>query len=197
MMHPKVDEYIRQSGRWQRELEKLRAIMLSCLLTEEYKWESPCYSFSGANVAGIRGFKEHCALWLFKGALLNDNYHLLTRPGESTQAMRQIRFTSFSEIAGMEQNVREYVFEAIELEKTGIKFQFKNDTTLVLPEEFQEKLDSMPELKTAFSALTPGKQREYARYIAEAKQTKTKAARIEKCIVPILNGKGLNDKYLC
>lgn len=145
----------------------------------------------------MRGFKEHCAVWFFKGALLGDTYRILTRPGENTQAMRQIRFASLQEIIKAEQKLKEYIIEAIEIEKLGLKVDFKKTGELLLPEEFQAKLDSIPPLKTAFYNLTPGRQREYGRYFSEPKQARTRESRVEKCISQILNGKGLNDKYIC
>ena len=196
-MNIKVDAYIADSTRWRAELEKLREILLSCLLHEEYKWESPCYTFRGNNIIGMRGFKGHCAVWFFKGALLSDTYKILTRPGENTQAMRQIRFTSLEEIIEAAQKLKEYVLEAIEVEKLGLKVKFKKTGEILLPDEFQAKLDAMPALKTAFYDLTPGRQREYGRYFSEPKQARTRESRVEKCISQILDGIGLNDKYIC
>ncbi|SEJ55610.1 YdeI/OmpD-associated family protein [Paenibacillus polymyxa] len=193
-MNPKVDVYLGKVNKWKAEMEKLRAIMLDCQLTEELKWGKPCYTFQNSNIAIIQGFKEHCALMFFKGALLNDPNGILIKPGEDTQAGRQIRFTNVEEIVEMETILKAYIIEAVEVEKAGLKVDFKKNTELIFPEEFQAKLDENPALKTAFAALTPGRQRAYIMHFAAPKQSKTRESRIEKCMQDILAGKGLNDR---
>lgn len=193
-MNPKVDVYLGKVNKWKAEMEKLRAIMLDCQLTEELKWGKPCYMFQNSNIAIIQGFKEHCALMFFKGALLNDPNGILIKPGEDTQAGRQIRFTNVEEIFEMDTILKAYIIEAIEVEKAGLKVDFKKNTELIFPEEFQAKLDENPALKTAFAALTPGRQRAYIMHFSAPKQSKTRESRIEKCMQDILAGKGLNDR---
>ncbi|ADO57699.1 YdeI/OmpD-associated family protein [Paenibacillus polymyxa] len=193
-INPKVDAYLDKVKKWKAEMEKLRAIMLDCQLTEELKWGKPCYMFQNSNIAIIQGFKEHCALMFFKGALLKDPNGILIKPGEDTQAGRQIRFTNVEGIVEMEAILKDYINEAIEVEKTGLKVDFKKNTELIFPEEFQAKLDEDPALKTAFAALTPGRQRAYVMHFSAPKQSKTRESRIEKCMQDILNGKGLNDR---
>jgi uncharacterized protein YdeI (YjbR/CyaY-like superfamily) len=170
-------------------------IILDCQLTEELKWGWPCYTFQKSNIVLINGFKEYCALLFFKGALLNDANGILIKIGENTQAGRQIRFTNVREIVEMEPILKAYIYEAIEVEKAGLKVNFKKNTELIFPEEFQNKLDENPALKTAFDALTPGRQRAYNLYFSAPKQSKTRESRVEKCMQQILNGKGLNDQY--
>ncbi|WP_420539088.1 YdeI/OmpD-associated family protein [Paenibacillus polymyxa] len=193
-MNPKVDVYLGKVNKWKAEMEKLRAIMLDCQLTEELKWGKPCYMFQNSNIAIIQGFKEHCALMFFKGALLKDPKGILIKPGEDTQAGRQIRFTNVEEIVEMETILKAYIIEAVEVEKAGLKVDFKKNTELIFPEEFQAKLDENPALKTAFAALTPGRQRAYIMHFSAPKQSKTRESRIEKCMQDILAGKGLNDR---
>lgn len=192
-MNPKVDKYLSKVPKWQEELEKLRMIILDCGLTEELKWGSPCYTFQENNVAVIGGLKDYCVLSFFKGALLNDANAILHKPGENTQAARLIRFTSVREIASMTPVLISYIHEAIEIEKAGLKVDFKEKNELVFPEEFQQKTAEMPALKTAFGALTPGRQRAYILHFSAPKQSQTRTSRIEKCIPQILKGKGLND----
>lgn len=175
-------------------MEKLRMIILDCHLTEELKWGKPCYTFQKSNIVIIQGFKEYCALMFFKGALLNDPNGILVKPGEDTQAGRQIRFTNIREIVEMETILKAHIVEAIEVEKAGLKVDFKKSTELIIPEEFQAKLDENPALKTAFDALTPGRQRAYVMYFSAPKQSKTRESRVEKYMQDILNGKGLNDR---
>ncbi len=193
-MNPKVDAYLDKVKKWQAEMEKLRAIMLDCQLIEELKWGKPCYMFQNSNIAIIQGFKEHCALMFFKGALLKDPNGILIKPGEDTQAGRQIRFTNVEEIVEMETILKAYINEAIEVEKAGLKVDFKKNTELIFPEELQAKLDENPALKAAFAALTPGRQRAYVMHFSAPKQSKTRESRIEKCMQDILAGKGLNDR---
>jgi len=191
-LNPKVDGYLRKAKKWQKELAKLRMIVLDCPLTEEVKWRNPCYTFQKSNIVLIHAFKEYCALLFFKGALLKDAKSILIRPG-NMQAARQIRFTNVQEIAEMEPVLKAYIHEAIEVEKAGLKVKFKKTAEFAVPEEFQNKLDEIPALKTAFAALTPGRQRAYILYFSAAKQSKTRESRVEKCRRQILNGKGLND----
>ncbi len=193
-MNPKVDGYISQAEKWQEELEKLRMILLDCPLTEEYKWGVPCYTFQKNNVVLMHVFKEYCALLFVKGSLLTDSNGILIQQTENVQAGRQIRFTNVREIIEVETILKAYIYEAIEVEKAGLKVNFKKTTEFNVPEEFQNKLGEIPALKTAFDALTPGRQRAYILYFSGPKQSKTRESRIEKCIQPILNGKGLNDQ---
>ena len=192
-MNPKVDFYFSKAQKWQKELEKLRTIILNCQLTEELKWGCPCYTFQKSNIVLIHGFKEYCALLFFKGALLNDANGILIQQTENVQAARQIRFTNVREIVKMKTILKAYIYEAIEVEKAGLKVNFKKNTELIFPEEFQNKLDEVPALKTAFDALTPGRQRGYLFYFSQPKQSKTRESRVKKCMQQILNGKGLND----
>ena len=191
-MNPKVDFYFNK-GKWQEELEKLRMIVLDCGLDEELKWGVPCYTLGKSNIVLIHVFKEYCAILFFKGALLKDPHGILVQQTENVQATRQIRFTSAGEIAESENIVKAYIQEAIAVEKAGLKVELKKTEEFVMPEEFQSKLDAMPVLKTAFEALTPGRQRAYLLYFASAKQPKTREVRVEKYTEQILNGKGLND----
>jgi uncharacterized protein YdeI (YjbR/CyaY-like superfamily) len=192
-MNPEVDVYLSKAKKWQEEFEKLRMILLDSQLTEELKWGKPCYTFQKSNIIIIIGFKEYCALLFFKGALLNDANGILIKPGENTQAGRQIRFTNVREIVEMENILKAYIYEAIEVEKAGLKVNFKKNTEHIISEEFQNKLDDIPALKTAFEALTPGRQRAYNSYFSEPKQSKTREMRVEKWLQQILSGKGLND----
>ena len=192
-MNPKVDEYLSKAKKWQEELEKLRRTILDCQLTEEFKWGVPCYTFQKSNIVLIHGFKEYCALLFFKGALLNDAKGILITQTENTQAGRQIRFTNVREIVEMEPILKAYIYEAIEVEKAGLKVNYKKTTEFIIPEEFQNKLDEIPALKTAFDTLTPGRQRAYILYFSAPKQSKTRESRVEKCMQQILDGKGLED----
>ena len=194
--NPKVDFFFRKAEKWQAEFEKLRTIVLDCGLTEELKWGVPCYTFEGSNIVLIHGFKEYCALLFHKGALLKDPIGILIQQTENVQAARQIRFTTVEEIVEMEHILKAYIQEAIEVEKAGLKVDFKNTTEFNMPEEFQKKLDENPALKTAFEALTPGRQRAYLLYFSAPKQSKTREARIEKYVQHILDGKGLNDQQI-
>jgi uncharacterized protein YdeI (YjbR/CyaY-like superfamily) len=192
-MNPEVDFYFSKAQKWQKELEKLRTVILDCQLTEELKWGVPCYLFQGSNIVLIHAFKEYCALLFIKGALLHDAKGILIQQTKNVQAGRQIRFTNVQEIVEMEPILKAYINEAVEVEKAGLKVNFKKNTELIYPEEFQNRLNKNPALKTAFNALTPGRQRAYNLYFSEPKQSKTREARVEKCMQPILNGKGLND----
>ncbi len=178
---------------WPQELAMLRAIVLDCGLTEELKWSVPCYTFQKSNIVILAAFKDYCALSFFKGALLADTNDLLSKPGDHTQSARLIRFTNTREIAEQEDLLKTYIYEAIEVEKAGLKVDFKEKNKLVNPEEFQQKLDEIPALKTAFEALTPGKQRAYILHFSAPKQTATRSARVEKCIERILSGQGFYD----
>ncbi|HJT35947.1 MAG TPA: YdeI/OmpD-associated family protein [Pirellulales bacterium] len=192
-MNPKVDAYLRKAKKWQREFEQLRRISLGCQLTEELKWGLPCYTLQNKNIVIIQGFKEYCALLFFKGALLKDPKGILVTPGEHTQAGRQIRFTNVREIVKMERVLSAYIHEAVDVEKAGLKVRLRKTADLDMPEEFEAKLAKSPDLRTAFSALTPGRQRAYLFYFAQAKQPKTRESRIEKCRARILKGQGLHD----
>ncbi len=193
-LNPKVDAYIRKANQWQAEFENLRTIVLDCELTEELKWGHPCYTFQKKNIVLMHGFNEYCAFLFFKGALLKDNEGILIRQTENVQSARQVRFTNVREIVELEATLKAYIVEAIELEKAGIKVEYKETSEFNIPEEFQKKLDEFPALKTAFEALTPGRQRAYILYFSGAKQAKTRESRIEKHIQKILKGKGLNDR---
>ena len=191
--NPKVDRFISQSKKWQKEFQKLRKIILGCQLTEDLKWGVPCYTFQKSNIVLIHGFKEYCALLFIKGALLNDANGILIQQTENVQAARQIRFTNVREIVEMEPILKAYIYEAIELEKAGLKVNFKKTSEFSVPEEFQNKLDQSRALKTAFESLTPGRQKAYLFYFAAPKQSRTREARVEKYVQQILKGKGLND----
>ena len=192
-MNPKVDFFFRKAKKWQEEFEKLRMIVLECGLTEELKWGCPCYSFEKSNIVLIHGFKDYCALLFMKGALLSDDSGILVQQTENVQSARQIRFTDIREIYDLEPIVKAYIHEAIEVEKAGLKVKFKKATEFAVAEEFQSKLDRLPALKKAFYALTPGRQRGYLLYFSSAKQSKTRAARVEKYMPQILEGKGIDD----
>jgi uncharacterized protein YdeI (YjbR/CyaY-like superfamily) len=192
-MNPKVDGFFRETKQWREEFKKLRMILLECPLTEELKWGKPCYSFRESNVVILQGFKEYCALLFCKGSLLKDAGGILIQQTENVQAARQIRFTNVREIVAREATVKAYVHEAIEVEKAGLQVVYKKTSEFKIPEEFQNKLDEIPALKTAFEALTPGRQRGYLLYFSAPKQSKTRASRVEKCRRQILKGKGLTD----
>jgi uncharacterized protein YdeI (YjbR/CyaY-like superfamily) len=192
-MNPEVEAYFNEAERWQEQSKKLRKILLSCELTEELKWGKPCYAFQEGNVVIIQGFKAYCALLFFKGVLLKDPNGILKKTGVNTRVGRQIRFTSVREIVAMEPVLKAYINAAIEVEKAGLKVTLDEEPELVFPEEFQKKLDDLPALRAAFEALTPGRQRAYNFYFSGAKQSKTREARVKKCLPHILNGEGLND----
>lgn len=193
-MNPKVDAYISALDQWQEVMLELQRILLDCGLEEELKWGSPCYSFQKGNVVVMGGLKDYCALGFFKGALLQDEQNILLKPGEHTQSARSIAFTSVAQVQAMEQVLKNYVFEAMEIERAGLKVEFKKTDEFPMPEELQQKLDAIPELKAAFEALTPGRQRGYLLYFADAKQSKTRMDRIDKYIPQILKGKGMLDR---
>jgi uncharacterized protein YdeI (YjbR/CyaY-like superfamily) len=192
-MNPKVDEFLSKAKQWKEEYEKLRNIVLDCELTEEFKWMHPCYTFEEKNIVLIHGFKEYCALLFPKGVLLKDARGILIQQTENVQAARQIRFTNIQEIVAIETILKDYIYEAVEVEKAGLKVDLKKNSEYIIPEELQTKFDQTPALKTAFEALTPGRQRAYILYFAQPKQSKTRVSRIEKYIQQIFNGKGLND----
>jgi uncharacterized protein YdeI (YjbR/CyaY-like superfamily) len=192
-MNPKVDGFLRKAKKWRDEFEKLRMVCLDCGLTEELKWGKPCYTFQESNIVLIHGFKEYCALLFFKGALLKDVKGILVQQTENVQAARQIRFANVREIRAMETTLKAYIKEAIEVEKAGLKVNLKKVSDFKIPTEFQNKLNEIPALKSAFDSLTPGRQRGYILYFSAPRQSKTRESRVEKCMQQILNGKGLND----
>ena len=192
-MNPKVNFYFDKAKQWQQEIERLRTIVLDCGLAEELKWGCPCYTLGESNIVLIHVFKEYCALLFFKGALLNNADGLLVRQTENVQAARQIRFTNIREIIEQEYILKKIINEAIEVEKAGLKVELKKTTEFKMPVEFQSKLDHIPALKSAFEALTPGRQRAYLLHFSQPKQSKTRESRVEKYIPQILAGKGLND----
>ena len=192
-MSPKVDAFLAREKKWQEEFKKLRQIILDCHLTEDLKWGQPCYALDGSNIVLMHGFKEYCALLFMKGALLKDAKGVLIQQTENVQSARQIRFTNVQEISKMEKTLKSYILEAIEVEKAGLKVELKKTADYTMPEEFQGKLDALPALKTAFDALTPGRQRAYLFYFSQPKQSKTRESRVEKYIPNILDGMGLDD----
>jgi uncharacterized protein YdeI (YjbR/CyaY-like superfamily) len=192
-MNPKVDGFLKKAKKWREEFQKLRMVCLECELTEELKWGKPCYSYQKSNIVLIHGFKEYCALLFMKGALLKDPNGILVQQTENVQAARQVRFTNVRQIVEMKPVLKAYIKEAIEVEKAGLEVNYKKTSEFVTPEEFQKRLDDSPALKTAFDALTPGRQRGYILYFSGAKQSKTRESRVEKCVQQILDGKGMND----
>jgi uncharacterized protein YdeI (YjbR/CyaY-like superfamily) len=192
-MNPKVDFYFDKDTKWQQEIAKLRTIVLDCGLTEQLKWGCPCYLFEKSNIVLIHVFKEYCALLFFKGVLLKDTHGILIQQTKNVQVARQIRFTSVKEITKMAATLKAYIYQAIEVEKVGLKAPLKKATEFAMPEEFKKALDKKPALKKAFYALTPGRQRGYLLYFSAAKQSKTREERVEKYIPQILKGKGLDD----
>lgn len=193
-LNPKVEEFLSKDSQWKEEYVKLRQIIHDCEeLTEEFKWMHPCYTYKNKNIVLIHGFKEYCALLFHKGALLKDVQGILIQQTENVQAARQIRFTNLQDIVKKEAIIKEYIHEAIEVEKSGLKVKVKEHKEYIIPEELQTKFDEIPALKTAFEALTPGRQRAYIFHFSQPKQSKTRVTRIEKAMERILNGKGLND----
>jgi len=193
-MNPKVDAYLSKIKKWQEETEILRMIILDCGLKEELKWGKPCYIYQNKNIVVIQGFKEYFALLFFKGVMLKDPNGILKKMGENTHVGRQVRFASVQQIVELEPTIKAYIYEAIEVEKAGLKVPLKEEKELIFPEEFQHKLNEIPALKTAFETLTPGRQRAYILYFSQPKQSKTRESRVEKWLPQILNGKGLNDR---
>ncbi|HZX74343.1 MAG TPA: DUF1801 domain-containing protein [Cyclobacteriaceae bacterium] len=192
-MNPKVDWFFDKDTQWQKEFQKLRTIILDCNLTEELKWGQPCYTFEKSNIVLMHGFKDYCALLFFKGALLKDKKKILIQQTENVQAARQIRFTGVKEIDKLKTTIKTYVYEAVEVDEAGLKVNYKKTSEYKIPVEFQKVLDKNRKLKTAFEALTPGRQRAYLFYFSQAKQSKTREARIEKYLPQILEGKGIDD----
>ena len=192
-MNPKVDFYFEKAQKWEKELEKMRAIPLDCGLEEELKWGSPCYTFQGRNIVLIHTFKEYCAFLFFKGALLSDTHGILIQQTENVQAARQVRFTNAAQITKLAKILKAYIYEAIEVEKAGLKVKLKKTREFPMPEEFQKRLNKTPALRKAFESLTAGRQRGYLLYFSSAKQSSTREARIEKYSKQIMKGKGLND----
>lgn len=192
-MNPKVNFFFENATQWKEEFEKLRTITLSTELVEDLKWGCPCYTYEGKNIFLIHGFKEYCALLFFKGALMKDPDHILIQQSKNVQAARQIRFTDVQQIIDLEKELKAYMFEAVEIEESGLKVEMKKTKDFEISEEFQQKLDENFELKKAFQSLTQGRQRAYLLYFSSAKQSKTRESRIEKCIPQIIEGKGLND----
>ncbi|MBK9509266.1 MAG: YdeI/OmpD-associated family protein [Cytophagaceae bacterium] len=192
-MNPKVNFYFEKAGKWKAELEKLRNLVLETGLTEDLKWGCPCYTLGKANVVLIHDFKEYCALLFFKGALLQNEDGRLIQQTENVQSARQMRFVNFQEVTEREAIIKTKIFEAIEVEKAGLKVELKKTKDFEVPQEFQAVLDENSEIKTAFEALTPGRQRAYLFHFGQAKQSKTREDRIEKFIPKILEGKGLED----
>lgn len=193
-MNPEVDWFFEKDTKWKAEYIHLRSIALDCGLTEELKWGCPCYTFKGANIVLIHGFKEYCAYLFHKGVLLKDTDNILIQQTENVQSARQIRFTTLQEIATMEATLKAYIYEAIEVEKAGLKVELKETSEFNMPEEFKKILNESSDLKTAFEALTPGRQRGYLLHFSQPKQAKTRESRIEKCVSLIFEGKGLNDR---
>lgn len=192
-MNPKAEWFFEKETKWQKEYEKLRMIILDCGLIEELKWGCPCYTHDNTNVVLIHGFKEYCAVLFFKGALLNDPDGILIQQTKNVQSARQVRFTNIREIVKQEKILKAYIYEAIEVERAGLKVKLKKTSDYKVPEEFQKQLDKKAALKKAFEALTPGRQRAYIFYFSQAKQSKTREARVEKYVKKILDGKGLED----
>lgn len=193
-MNPKVDWFFSKTSEWQESYSELRLIVLDCGLTEELKWGCPCYTIEKNNIVLIHGFKDYCALLFMQGALLKDLDGILIQQTENVQAARQLRFSNIEEILQNKSIIKAYIKEAIEIDKLGLKVALKKTNEYEIPEEFQTILDSMPELKTAFYNLTPGRQRGYLLHFSSPKQAKTREARIEKCVEQIIHGKGLDDE---
>ncbi len=190
---PKVAAFFEKQTTWKAEMDKLRSIILDCLLHEDYKWGVPCYTVNNANIVLIHGFKDYCAIAFFKGALLSDPENILIQQTENVQSARQIRFANLKEIEMQEATIKAYIFEAIEVEKAGLKVAAKKHEDFEIPQELQAKFDSDAVFKAAFEALTPGRQRGYYLFIGGAKQAKSRQARIENNVARIMKGKGLTD----
>ncbi|MGV9011335.1 MAG: YdeI/OmpD-associated family protein [Flavobacteriales bacterium] len=192
-MNPKVDWYFEKDSQWQAEFQALRNIALASGLDEGLKWGHPCYTLNGKNVVLMHGFKDYCALLFNKGALLKDDANILVQQTENVQGARQIRFTGLKEIKKLAPVLKAYIHAAIAVEESGLEVPMKATKEFDMAEEFAQALKEMPELKKAFHALTPGRQRGYLLYFASAKQAKTRMARVEKNVDRILAGKGLED----
>jgi len=196
LKNPQVDDFLQKSKKWQAEMTLLREIVLECNLTEEFKWRQPCYSFNGKNVLFVSSFKDFSVLAFFKGALLADPSNVLARSGENTQGMRMIRFTNCEQIQALRTEIKQYIFEAIEIEKAGLKVPKTDVASPSLPAELSEVFDQNAEFQQAFNKLTPGRQRAYILHFSSAKQVETRKSRIEKLIPRILKGKGI-DECIC
>jgi len=192
-MNPKVDWFFTKATKWQKEYEKLRTIIIDCGLMEDLKWGCPCYTFEKKNIILIHGFKDYCAVLFFKGSLLKDEHGILIQQTPNVQVPRQVRFTGVAEIVKLQKILTSYIYEAIEIEKSGVKVKLKKTAEYKIPEELKMQLDKKTALKKAFEALTPGRQRGYIYFISQAKQSKTREERVEKYIPQILKGKGIND----
>ncbi|WP_342772651.1 YdeI/OmpD-associated family protein [Filimonas effusa] len=193
-LNASVNQFLDKATRWKDEMTLLRTIVLEAKeLSEDYKWMHPCYTLQGKNVVLIHGFKEYCALLFHKGALLKDDKGILIRQTENVQSARQLRFTELSQVKKLRSVIKDYIQQAIEMEKSGSKVALKKTSDYAVPDEFQKVLKQDPAVKTAFNALTPGRQRAYLFYFSQAKQAKTRESRIEKCIPKILERKGLDD----
>jgi uncharacterized protein YdeI (YjbR/CyaY-like superfamily) len=192
-MSPKVDSFLKRQDHWRAEFEKLRDILLDCGLDEDLKWGQPCYSVDGKNVILMHGFKEYCAVLFPKGVLLEDTKGVLVQQTENVQSARQIRFTNVKQIEKLAKTIKAYVYEAVEVERSGVKVPMKETKDFKMPVELKSALDGSKALKKAFEALTPGRQRAYMLFIGQAKQAKTREARVEKYVEKILDGKGLDD----
>jgi len=193
MTNPKVDAFLEGAGKWQAAFTALRPLIRDCGLAEDFKWGNPCYAMDGRNIVLMHGFKDYCALLLFKGALLDDPAGILVQQTQNVQAARQVRFTDVRQVVGQAETLKAYIRRAIDVEKTGAKIAFKATTEFAMPEEFRVALENDDVLKTAFEALTPGRQRGYLLHFSSAKQAATRQSRIEKCIPQIMDGLGLND----
>jgi uncharacterized protein YdeI (YjbR/CyaY-like superfamily) len=192
-MNPKVNWFFDKPTPWKESYEKLRWIVLACGLTEELKWGCPCYTIDGQNIVLIHGFKEYCALLFHKGALLKDEAGILVQQTKNVQAARQIRFRGLQHVIELERAVTDYIRQAIEIERSGLKVALKKTSAFPMPEEFSAKLKELPALRKAFRALTPGRQRGYLLHFSSAKQSTTRLARIDRNIERIMAGKGLED----
>ncbi|MFT3747655.1 MAG: YdeI/OmpD-associated family protein [Agriterribacter sp.] len=192
-MNPKVDFYFEDNERWQKEIKLMRTIALDCGLEEVLKWGCPCYQYNGANIVLIHVFKEYCAFLFFKGALIKDEKGILIQQTQNVQSARQVRFTDVKEIEKQKKALKAYIYQAIEIEKAGLKVKLKKTSDYKIPEEFQTQLNKKATLKKAFESLTPGRQRAYLFYFSQAKQSKTRSERVQKYIPKILEGKGLDD----
>jgi uncharacterized protein YdeI (YjbR/CyaY-like superfamily) len=192
-MNPKVDEYLNKAKKWTDEMAALRTLALDCGLTEDFKWNQPCYTLNNANVVMIGSFKDACVLSFIKGTLLKDLNKILGQPGSETQSWRWLKCTSVEGIKAIESTIKDYIYEAIEIEKAGLKVVLQNITAFTIPDELKAKFDVNSTFKNAFYGLTPGRQRAYAMFFSAAKQSKSREARIEKFIPRILDGKGMND----
>lgn len=190
----KVEKYIEKIKNWKEETKMLREICLDCGLTEDFKWMHPCYTFQGKNIVLIHGFKDYCALLFHKGVLLKDTNNILIQQTENVQSARQIRFTNVKEMVDLKSTIKAYIFEAIEVEKAGLEVKMKKTSEFKMPDEFKKALDNNSDLKSAFKALTAGRQRGYLLYFSQAKQSKTRESRIEKSMPKIFEGKGHNER---